>query len=284
MRPVAPAGLARMSLVLLAALAASCDGGAPAAPPPTGEDPPVTPPETPPETPETPGTRPDPQDSVTPGGARPADPGQGMPAWHPVIPLADPTQNDGVGRAPRRLNVSQLRAALLQAVGVIWREERRILTAEAPSGSIVDPNADMLEILAQTLGEPDYDQATQENLDPSATFSKLIGDAARKACRDGVVADLARPTAQRILLRYASERDTAAGAEAAVRRNLQYLTLRFWARDVATDSPDVTALLGLFRTASTAPAQGMTHPAGTPADGWRAVCIALATDPQFLTY
>jgi len=282
MRPVAPTGLARSVFVLLAALSA-CDGGAPATTPPTTE-PPGTPPGTPPDPPETPGTPPDPRDTVTPGGARPADPGQGMPAWHPVVPLADPTQHDGVGRAPRRLNVSQLRAALQQAVGAIWREERRILTAESPTGSIVDPNADMLSILAQTLGEPDYDQATQENLDPSATFSKLVGDAARSACRAGVVADVARAPAQRILLRHATERDTAAGAETAVRRNLQYLVLRFWARTVEPSDPAVTALLGLFTTASTAAAQGTVHPAATPVDGWRAVCIALTTDSQFLTY
>ncbi|MBL8604858.1 MAG: hypothetical protein JNK72_23220 [Myxococcales bacterium] len=224
-----------------------------------------------------------PRDTVTGGTATPVDPGQTLPPWHPTTPLSDPTLNNGVGRAPHRINVAQLRASFQSAIGVTWREPRRVLTAESPSGSVEDPDADMLSILSATLGEPNYDQATQESLDPSATFSKLIGDAARKACRDGVTADVARGASQRILLRYANPTDTAAGNEAAVRRNLQYLVLRFWARSVETNSAAVSDLLRLFTVASTVPAQAML-PAGAPPDGWRAVCIALATDPQFLTY
>ena len=70
-----------------------------------------------------------------------------------------------------------------------------------------------------------------------------------------------------------------------MRGNLAYLVMRFWARDVRPNDPVLDDLIGLFRLASTAPAT--TTPvaaAGTPLDGWRAVCIALATDPLFLTY
>jgi hypothetical protein len=192
--------------------------------------------------------------------------------------------NDGhVGRAPRRLNVRQLHEALLQALGVSWTDTRMVASAEVPGGSYRDENADMLRALAATLGQPDYQNSTAEALDPSPTFSKLVGDAARKACRDGLAADLARPSASRILLRHANERDTAMGNDAAVRANLAYLTLRFWARSLRPSDPELEPLLRLFTQASTAPAEGMS-PAGTPADGWRAVCIALVTDNQFLTY
>lgn len=247
-----------------------------------------------PSTPTDPGTVPgtpqvvDPTDPTTPGTANPVDPGNGLPSWHSTTPLANPTLHAGIGRAPHRITVSQLRASLTAAIGVTWREPRRILTAESTTGYVDDPDADMLTILAPTLGEPNYDQATQESLDPNATFAKLLGDAARKACRDGVVEDVARSASSRVLLRYANPQDTAAGNETAVRRNLQYLVLRFWSRSVEPSSTTVSDLLRLFTVASTAPAEGTVgmggFAAGTTADGWRAVCIALTTDNQFLTY
>ena len=40
------------------------------------------------------------------------------------------------------------------------------------AGSYDEPNADMLDILATTLGQPDYNLFTSESLDPSAT--KLV--------------------------------------------------------------------------------------------------------------
>jgi hypothetical protein len=110
-----------------------------------------------------------------------------------------------------------------------------------------------------------------------------VGDAARKACRDGITMDLARAPGERILLRHATERDTFASNPDGVRRNLSYLALRFWARQVAPGDAGLAGLQRLFELASTLPGEG-SLPAGTPADGWRAVCIALVTDNQFLTY
>lgn len=226
-------------------------------------------------------------DTTTPGTATPVDPGvTPAPTASPTLPLSDPSLSDGhVGRAPRRLNVRQLRASFERAIGTTWRQPRRILSADYPSGFYDDPNADMFELLGATLGRPDYNVFTNENLDPSAVFSKLVGDAARKACRDGVEADLGRARDRRLLLRHVDADATAATNETGVRQNLAYLVLRFWARQVPANDPAVTGLLDLFRAASTAPADmAASLPAGTPADGWRAVCVALATDPQFLTY
>lgn len=274
--------LAALSFALVAA-ACSQAPSTPVAPPTTTPPPTNPPPTNPPPT--------QPRDTVTPGSATPVNPGTGMPAWHPTTPLGDPSQNDGhVGRAPRRVNVQQLRASLLTAVGATWRDRRRILSADYVAGAYDEPNADMLDILATTLGQPDYNLFTSETLDPSATFAKLVGDAARKACRDGVDLDLTRPRNMRLLLRYATETDTAAMGEPAIRRNLQYLALRFWARQVPVNDPTLDALFGLFRTASTAGEETspfnatLRYAPATTTDGWRAVCIALATDPQFLTY
>lgn len=259
--------------LVLAAVAACADQR----PPPTPRGPAA---EAPP-----PGTRPR-GDTVTPGTATPVDPGATPVVVTGALPLSDPAMTDGhVGRAPRRLNVNQLRAALERAVGVSWRQRATILSADYASGSYVDENADMLTLLARTLGQPDYNAFTQESIDPTAVFSKLVADGVRKACRDGLALDAARPRAERILVRHAEIGDTAASNAAGVRRNIAYLALRFWARPLGADDAAVTSLFELFRAASTAPAApAESLGPGTPVDGWRAVCIALATDPQFLTY
>jgi hypothetical protein len=212
------------------------------------------------------------------------DPGSTAGATLDELPLDNPDMNDGhVGRAPRRVDVRQFRAALMNAVGLTWMESRRIASAEVPGGAYTDPNADMLVQVAATLGQPNYLTSTSEAVDPNPTFSKLVGDAARKACRDGITMDLARAPGERILLRHATERDTFASNPDGVRRNLSYLALRFWARQVAPGDAGLAGLQRLFELASTLPGEG-SLPAGTPADGWRAVCIALVTDNQFLTY
>jgi hypothetical protein len=267
MRPLLAPALA------LVAAAACADSAAP--PTPRGPDP-VAP---------DPGTRPR-GDTVTPGSSTPVDPGATPGTTRGGLPLSDPAMTDGhVGRGPRRLTVTQLRAALESAIGVSWRQRATILSADYATGSYVDENADMLALLARTLGQPDYNTSTQEAIDPTAVFSKLAGDGIRKACRDGIALDAARPRGQRILVRHVETGDTAATNPAGVRQNLSYLALRFWARSLAPESPEVTALFDLFRLASTAPAvPAESLAAATPLDGWRAVCVALATDPQFLTY
>ncbi len=267
MRPLLAPALA------LAATAACADGAAP----PTPRGPAAVAP--------APGTRPR-GDTVTPGSSTPVDPGATPAGAAGGLPLSDPAMADGhVGRAPRRLNVTQLRAALENAIGVSWRQRATILSADYASGSYVDESADMLALLARTLGQPDYNTSTQESIDPTAVFSKLVADGVRKACRDGLALDAARPRAERILVRHAEIGDTATSNPAGVRQNLAYLALRFWARPLRPESPEVTALFDVFRVASTAPAvPEESLPAGAPVDGWRAVCIALATDPQFLTY
>lgn len=267
MRPLLAPALA------LVAAAACADSAAP--PTPRG----------PAAEPVSPGTRPR-GDTVTPGSAMPVDPGATPGGATGGLPLSDPAMTDGhVGRAPRRLNVNQLRAALENAIGVSWRQRATILSADYVSGSYIDENADMLALLARTLGQPDYNTSTQESIDPTAVFSKLVADGVRKACRDGLALDAARPRGERILVRHAEIGDTATSNPTGVRQNIAYLALRFWARPLQPNDAAVTALFDLFRTASTAPAvPAESLPAGTPVDGWRAVCIALATDPQFLTY
>ncbi|HEY2516103.1 MAG TPA: hypothetical protein VGI39_34765 [Polyangiaceae bacterium] len=176
-------------------------------------------------------------------------------------------------RSPRRLSGEQLRASLLAATGFSWRARHFVLDPQSPRGSIDVPDADMLEVLAATLGEADYKTSVSDAIDPAVTFSKLAGDAARSACRASLAADLAEPSVEkRRLLRWA---DPKSADPQAVRKNLAYLALRFWGQVTPEDSADLAPLATLFERASAG---------ASPVDGWRAVCIAMATDPQFLTY
>ncbi len=211
-----------------------------------------------------------------------------LPEGHPEVPLAEPASNGGhVGRAARRLDVDQLRQSLLAATGFTWVATRRVLDPDSPSGFTQLPDADILEALGATLGRPDYVTSTNESIDPAVTFAKLASDAARVACRLSVAADVKGEGARHILV-HVGPRDTAAASPEKVRQNLSFLVLRFWGRQVPPGADELGPLVHLFERASTAPAgkdaNGVARAAATPADGWRAVCIAMATDPQFLTY
>src|SRR5207247_1046900 len=102
---------------------------------------------------------------------------------------------------------------------------------------------------------------TSESVDPAVTFSKLAGDAARSACRASVKGDLALPAEERRILRFVTSEPAS---DAAVRKNLAYLALRFWGRRLAPEDPELGALAVLLDRASRA--------AG-PGSGWRAVCV-----------
>jgi hypothetical protein len=225
----------------------------------------------------------------TQGSTSVVDPSM-LPAGHPVVPIADPQENsDRVGRPPRRLSVDQLRASLLSVTGYTWVAARSIPDPSSPSGTRTVPNADMLEALSGTLGRADFLTTTSHALDPAVTFSKLASDAARIACRQSVADDVDQPdAARRRLLREVAPTVTLMADEAAVRRNITYMARRFWGRALDANGAEANGVLAVFRAASTSAEvrEGMrvTRPAGTPADGWRAVCIAMATDPQFLTY
>lgn len=215
--------------------------------------------------------------------------GGGLPPGHPAIAVADPAANsDHVGRVPQRVDVNQLSAALLAATGHGYVGEATVRDPRMPRGSGDAPAADLLALNAGTLGRADYFVSVRESHDPTVPFTKIAGDAARSACAAGVRDDATLPPDQRRILREAQPTDTLASNGDAVRRNLSYLTLRFWARRVAADAPEMAPLVRLFERTSTAPAgmdrNGTRRDAATPLDGWRAVCIALATDPQFLTY
>jgi hypothetical protein len=191
--------------------------------------------------------------------------------------LDDPSMSDYVGRTPRRLDVAQFRSALENVIGARWVGPRTVRTSLAPSGTRFEREADLIEYFAETLGRPNYVSTTSEVLDPTPTFLKLATDAVRDVCPAGLAADLRRPQGERKLLIEVTERQSLPADEAAIRRNIVALTLRFWGSVYTPDDPMVTGILNVFRA-------GSSPSTATPIDGWRAVCVDLATDPRFFTY
>ena len=161
---------------------------------------------------------------------------------------------DGVtgppARQPSRLTADQLHASLVVATGQPWPQFERY---------------------AGALGRPDYLEVTEENVQPSVGFEKLVGDAARDSCAAAVAADVAG-TGGGIILRHADASETD---RAALVANLSYLLLRFHAVRVSgDDDPRLAPFVRILE--SPLDADMPTR--------WTAVCIALVTHPDFLTY
>lgn len=140
--------------------------------------------------------------------------------------------------------------------------------------------------LSATLGEPDYINVTSENLEPSPLYAKFMTDMARDACNRVIAADATRTDQnKRVTQRFVSLTDTVATNASGVDENLRYLKLRFQGIKVApTDEAPIKAL----RTAFDAAVKGAAGPGAiTEAhvrEGWRTVCVALMTSPEFHLY
>lgn len=170
-------------------------------------------------------------------------------------------------RLLRRMSVPQLRDAISNATGgLVWRDER---------------GQDVLGLLEATLGVPNYIDTTNEDLDASLVFQKFLGDGARQICDELVEVDLQSAPDQRVLMKYADpelvwEQADAQG-QASMDQNLRYLKLRFTGQFVAADQEEgIARERWLLRS--------VTHATGSPARGWRAVCVGLMTSPEFYLY
>ncbi len=199
-----------------------------------------------------------------------------------------PEERQSGGRTPRRLSVDQVRTSLAQLLGQTYRGGAYVFDPLDPQGAAWREDADLLDAFAGALGRPDYNYTVVEGLEAGMTFAKFVQDAARSTCRAAVEADIAAPPDARHVLLFVEGDDTLASAEKGARATVSALALRFWGRDLAPETPEVDALLDIFTAAASAPEWldelEVTRPAGTPADGWRAVCIALVTDAQFYVY
>ena len=93
------------------------------------------------------------------------DPGQ-MTNIDPTKPIAKAGQ-----RSRRRLDLDQLQVALRDATGFTWMQERDGI------------EINRFDELAETLGKPDFDGITYEELAPTTTFQRFLDEASLSICR-----------------------------------------------------------------------------------------------------
>ncbi|MCB9549690.1 MAG: hypothetical protein H6706_28115 [Myxococcales bacterium] len=180
----------------------------------------------------------------------------GEPVATDLRPAAEVT-----ARPRRRMDLDQLKAAVLQASGGTgWMETRG------------NTEVDLFDELAATLGRPDYFQVTTEDLEPSALFLKFLDDAARSVCGRIVEADFERADDERVLLRGVQADGT--DDDAAIDANLQRLVRRFHGHTLDAGS------LATWRWLRAS----VDFVTGDPVVSWQSVCVALYTHPDFYSY
>jgi len=157
------------------------------------------------------------------------------------------------GRKIRRMTADQYAASLQVATGQTWPQ---------------------FEEFAGAMGKADFAEITSHDRTLSLTFDKFAHDAALWSCRAAVDADV--DAGGDVILRHAG---IEASDEQDVRQNVAYLLLRFVAADVTPDAPEVDAFADLVM----APSQSDITPE-VLRERWTAVCVALATHPDFVAY
>ncbi|HVE85633.1 MAG TPA: hypothetical protein VND93_22420 [Myxococcales bacterium] len=182
-------------------------------------------------------------------------------ATSPALPpMVDPELQGGhVGRAPRRLTVDQLDQSITVAVGRRWTG---------------------IDQVAASLGKADFAMSVTEGADPNMVFAKFLEDGARTVCLAQAQADIAATTAAtRVLARELPDNITnlTTLTQAQIKLNLSYLSTRFWGEPL--QGAELDAWAALF-TQLAMRAQGINRREQALA----ATCIALVTDPRFLTY
>jgi hypothetical protein len=210
------------------------------------------------------------------GGSLQASPeGPVSPVDHPPI---DPGKGPITSAEPRRLTVDQLRRSFPIALGKDQNGED-ITWKVAGNKKGLDQNAD-------TLGEADYIITTEEILEPSPLYLKFADDAARSICDQALASDLTKATpADRTILRRVEKADTVQTNPAGVDDNLRYLALRMHGVKVADDdAATVEPLRTLFTSTVDAFAAGGAPTEDHIKEGWRVVCVALLTAPEFHIY
>jgi len=196
------------------------------------------------------------------------------PVDHPPL---DPSKAPITSAQTRRLTVEQLRRSFPVAFGK--DQDGEDITWRVGNKNGLDENAD-------TMGEADYIITTEEILEPSPLYVKFADDAARSVCDQVLASDWTKAApADRTLLRRVEKADTVATNPAGIDANLRYLELRMHGVKIADDdTATVEPLRALFTTTVDAFAAGSTPTEEHVKEGWRVVCVALLTAPEFHIY
>ena len=119
--------------------------------------------------------------------------------------------------------------------------------AEYLAANLREDGLDVLGVLGPTLGDPDYQEITTENLDASPLYVKFMEDMAASVCA-------AAP--MNVLAPYGRRED-----------DVRSLKLTFHGEYVPPGEAGLEPLLSLYDS-----------------DGPRAVCVALLSGPEFFLY
>lgn len=183
-----------------------------------------------------------------------------LPTDHPVLtPLPDPEMNGGhAGRAPRRISVAQLKASIITVTGKQWTQ---------------------IDNLASSLGQADYALTVSDATEPNLVFAKFLDDGAREVCLSVARDDLARAQDLRVLWPDVpgTGRDFTLLDDATIQRNLLTLSVRFWGSPL--DTAELTDWTATFKKLAT-----RAKTINRPEQAWGSICVAMMTDPRFITY
>ena len=185
-----------------------------------------------------------------------------VPVGHPqVTPLPDPEMNGGhAGRAPRRISVAQLKQSIFTVTG--GRQWSQI------------------DDLAASLGQADYALTVSDATEANLVFAKFLDDGAREVCITTAKDDLKATSAdKRVLWPEVSgtPTDFTTLDDAAIQKNLGTLAVRFWGSPF--DADELTAWTATFKKVA-----ARAKAANKPEQAWGAICVAMMTDPRFITY
>jgi hypothetical protein len=183
-----------------------------------------------------------------------------LPSDHPVLtPLPDPEMNGGhAGRAPRRITVAQLKQSIVTVTGRQWSQ---------------------IDNLAASLGQADYALTVSDSTDPNLVFAKFLDDGAREVCLNVGRDDLNRAQAQRVLWPEVpgTSRDFTTLDDETIQKNLLTLSVRFWGSPF--DTAELTAWTDTFKKVA-----ARAKAVNKPEQAWGSICVAMMTDPRFITY
>lgn len=192
-----------------------------------------------------------------PGSLDPSNPGDPTGG-----PTTDPPQGrTGGGKLARRISVDQLRGSIPALFGGI--------TWSVPRGGN-QPPALQFEALSRTLGEADYVQATENNLEPSSLFAKFMDDMAGDLCKKAIDRDKDRaapPGTEKLIIHNETDVDA----------NLRWMRLKFHGIHVPESSTaGIEELRRLY--------DDVLSDTAKVEDAWYGVCVAVLTAPEFMAY
>lgn len=168
--------------------------------------------------------------------------------------------SDQAGRSLKRMDIDQLDASIRAVTGIAWNE-------------VVDRKTVMLfDKLSGSLGKPDYQSSTDEDLTPGLLFQKFLSDAATMTCTTLVEAE--RHGGDRFLVAVDLGDAPDNGAGVRIDANLSAALLRFHGH--AATPEDLEPWRWLF--------DSVYADTGDTAAAWRSVCVGLMTHPAFYAY